>query len=66
MELNSLDAQREAGENYIASQKAEGWLQVPDRYDDGGFSGGNLYYYHPVLQYHNLNNGEGVSPSTFS
>ncbi|CAK0747591.1 hypothetical protein WCLP8_1830001 [uncultured Gammaproteobacteria bacterium] len=42
MEFNSLDAQREAGENYIASQKAEGWLLVPDRYDDGGFSGGTL------------------------
>jgi DNA invertase Pin-like site-specific DNA recombinase len=42
MEFNSLDAQREACEAYIASQKAEGWLLVPDRYDDGGFSGGNL------------------------
>ena len=35
-EFNSLDAQREACEAYIASQKAEGWLLVPDRYDDGG------------------------------
>ncbi|CAK0755597.1 hypothetical protein WCLP8_2650003 [uncultured Gammaproteobacteria bacterium] len=42
MEFNSLDAQREAGENYIASQKAEGWLLVPDCYDSGGFSGGSL------------------------
>ena len=42
MDFNTLDAQREACENYIASQKAEGWLPVPDRYDDGGFSGGNL------------------------
>ena len=42
MEFNSLDAQRESCENYIASQKAEGWLLVPDRYDDGGFSGGTL------------------------
>jgi site-specific DNA recombinase len=41
-EFNSLDAQREACEAYIASQKAEDWLLVPDRYDDGGFSGGNL------------------------
>src|SRR5437762_1446157 len=41
-EFNSLDAQREACEAYIASQKAEGWLLVPDRYDDGGFSGGTL------------------------
>ena len=42
MEFNSLDAQREACEAYIASQKAEGWVLVPDRYDDGGFSGGTL------------------------
>jgi len=41
-EFNSLDAQREACEAYIASQKAEGWVLVRDRYDDGGFSGGNL------------------------
>ena len=40
-EFNSLDAQRESGEAYIASQKAEGWTCLPDRYDDGGFSGGN-------------------------
>ena len=40
--FNSLDAQREACENYIASQKSEGWLMLSDRYDDGGFSGGNL------------------------
>ena len=42
MEFNSLDAQREACESYIASQRAEGWVLVPDYYDDGGFSGGNL------------------------
>jgi site-specific DNA recombinase len=41
MEFNSLDAQREAAENYIASQKSNGWRLLPDRYDDGGFSGGN-------------------------
>ena len=41
-EFNSLDAQREAGEAYIASQKAEGWTCLPDRYDDGGFTGGNM------------------------
>jgi site-specific DNA recombinase len=40
MEFNSLDAQREACESYVASQKAEGWLLVPDHYDDGGFSAG--------------------------
>ena len=42
MDFNTLDAQRESCEAYIASQKAEGWLLVADRYDDGGFSGGNL------------------------
>ena len=42
MEFNSLDAQRESCEAYITSQKAEGWVPVPDHYDDGGFSGGNL------------------------
>jgi site-specific DNA recombinase len=42
MEFNSLDAQREACESYIASQRAEGWALVHDRYDDGGFSGGTL------------------------
>jgi site-specific DNA recombinase len=42
MEFNSLDAQREGCEAYIASQKAEGWLLVRDRYDDGGVSGGTL------------------------
>ena len=47
-EFNSLDAQREAGEAYIASQKAEGWIAVSNRYDDGGFSGGNLE--RPALQ----------------
>ena len=41
-EFNSLDAQREACEAYIFSQKHEGWSLVPNRYDDGGFSGGNM------------------------
>jgi DNA invertase Pin-like site-specific DNA recombinase len=41
-EFNSLDAQRAAGEAYIASQSSEGWVLVRDRYDDGGFSGGSL------------------------
>ncbi|KXW57543.1 DNA-invertase hin [Ferrovum myxofaciens] len=40
--FNSLDAQREAGQAYIVSQRAEGWLAVPDDYDDGGYSGGNM------------------------
>src|SRR5512132_3950182 len=42
MEFNSLDAQREAAISYIESQKHERWLLVPDRYDDGGFSGGTM------------------------
>ena len=41
-EFNSLDAQREAAEAYIASQKNEGWVALPDRYDDGGYTGGNM------------------------
>ena len=41
-EFNSLDAQREACEAYIASQRAEGWVLLRDQYDDGGFSGGTL------------------------
>lgn len=42
MEFNSLDAQREACEAFIASQRAEGWVLVRERYDDGGISGGTL------------------------
>jgi DNA invertase Pin-like site-specific DNA recombinase len=41
-EFNSLDAQRDACEAYIASQKAEGWWLLRDRYDDGGISGATL------------------------
>jgi site-specific DNA recombinase len=41
-EFNSLDAQREAGEAYIASQRHEGWTVISDAYDDGGFSGANM------------------------
>ena len=41
-EFNTLDAQRDACEAYVASQRAEGWVLVGDRYDDGGFSGGTL------------------------
>ncbi len=42
MEFNSLDAQRESCEAYVASQRAEGWAASRQRYDDGGFSGGTL------------------------
>ena len=41
-DFNTLDAQREAGENYIASQKHEGWVCLPEGYDDGGFTGANM------------------------
>lgn len=41
-EFNTLDAQRESGEAYIAAQRQEGWVCLPDRYDDGGFTGGNM------------------------
>jgi DNA invertase Pin-like site-specific DNA recombinase len=47
--FNSLDAQREACEAYITSQKAEGWIALPSRYDDGGYSGGTLE--RPALQH---------------
>ena len=42
MEFNSLDAQRESCEAYVSSQRAEGWVCMRERYDDGGFSGGTL------------------------
>jgi DNA invertase Pin-like site-specific DNA recombinase len=41
-EFNSLNAQREACAAYILSQRHEGWVLVPEHYDDGGFSGGNM------------------------
>src|SRR6266571_7557118 len=41
-DFNSLDNQREAAESYVKSQCHEGWEMLPERYDDGGFSGGNL------------------------
>src|ERR1700742_4889718 len=47
-EFNSLDAQREACEAYIASQKPEGWVLLPAHYDDGGISGATLE--RPALQ----------------
>jgi site-specific DNA recombinase len=46
--FNSLDAQREAAEAYILSQREQGWAAVPERYDDGGFTGGNMD--RPALQ----------------
>ena len=47
-DFNSLDAQREACAAFIASQKAEGWVLLPEHYDDGGLSGGTLE--RPALQ----------------
>jgi DNA invertase Pin-like site-specific DNA recombinase len=47
-EFNSLHAQREACEAFIASQRHEGWVALPDQYDDGGISGGTLD--RPALQ----------------
>ncbi|HEY3787365.1 MAG TPA: recombinase family protein, partial [Urbifossiella sp.] len=41
-EFNSLDAQRESGEAYVRSQIGEGWELIATRYDDGGFTGGNM------------------------
>ena len=41
-EFNSLDAQREAGEAFVLSQRREGWVAVPQLYDDGGFTGANM------------------------
>ncbi len=41
-DFNSLDAQREACEAYIVSQKSAGWVALPDLYDDGGISGGTM------------------------
>jgi site-specific DNA recombinase len=40
--FNSLDAQREACEAFISSQRHEGWKALPNRYDDGGYSGGSM------------------------
>jgi site-specific DNA recombinase len=41
-DFNSLDAQRAAAEAYVQSQVHEGWKLLPTRFDDGGFSGGNM------------------------
>src|SRR5262249_28955553 len=47
-EFSSLAAQRESGESFVRSQAAEGWTCLADRYDDGGFTGGNMD--RPALQ----------------
>lgn len=48
MDFNTLDAQRESCESYISSQKSEGWKAIKTKYNDGGFSGGNID--RPALQ----------------
>ncbi|MBY0310732.1 MAG: recombinase family protein [Phycisphaerales bacterium] len=40
--FNSIDAQRVSGESYITAHEGEGWVCLPNRYDDGGYSGGNM------------------------
>src|ERR1035437_2954728 len=55
--FNCLDAQREACEAYIASQKHEGWTILPEMYDDGGFSGGTIE--RPAFQRLLVDVGEG-------
>ena len=47
-DFNSLDAQREAAQAFIQSQRREGWVALPERYDDGGFTGANMD--RPALQ----------------
>jgi site-specific DNA recombinase len=56
-DFNSLDAQREACEAFIASQKHEGWSILPEMYDDGGFSGGTIE--RPAFQRLLVDVGEG-------
>lgn len=46
--FNTLDAQRDAAEAFIRSQRSEGWVVLPDMYDDGGFTGANMD--RPALQ----------------
>ena len=47
-DFNTLDAQREAVESFIQSQRNEGWVVVPRLYDDGGYTGANMD--RPALQ----------------
>jgi len=41
-DFNTLDAQRESAEAYILSQRQEGWIALPQKYDDGGFTGATM------------------------
>lgn len=47
-DFTTLDNQRESAENYINSQKNEGWIILPEKYDDGGYTGANTD--RPALQ----------------
>ena len=47
-DFTTLDNQREAALNYIASQKSQGWVALQEEYDDGGFTGANMD--RPALQ----------------
>ena len=40
--FNTLDAQRDAAEAFISSQRQEGWVALPEKYDDGGYTGANM------------------------
>jgi len=40
--FNTLDAQRDAAEAYVSSQRHEGWIALPEKYDDGGYTGANM------------------------
>ena len=46
--FNTLDAQREAAQSFIGSQRHEGWVAAPKLYDDGGYTGANMD--RPALQ----------------
>jgi len=46
--FNTLDAQRDAAEAFIRSQRQEGWVVLPEKYDDGGYTGANMD--RPALQ----------------
>ena len=41
-QFNSIDAQRQMCESFIAAKAAEGWIAMPERFDDYGYSGGDL------------------------
>ena len=63
-DFNSLDAQREACEAFVLSQKQEGWVALLGLYDDGGYSGGTLQ--RPALQrlLADIAAGGGISSSS--